>query len=347
MKFWFHIFIVGELSIGCTACIRPEISFVVFPKTEHLFVSGIKQTEEVAMRYPFRVRKNDSCLYVMDLHGNEYYCHEFDYPSMRHRRSLAKRGGGPDEFTDAENIRLTRQAYIWILDANKAKINCFPASENSVFKSISLDKQLIRSLDFDLYEDSLFIVPDYTGTHRFDILHPDGTVKESRGQIPIRKRDKDIPNLIFAQAWRGFLDYNPDSGLLAIATQLGEVIEIYSLPGDSLVNVMYGKEGEPRFHYGNGYAAPNGIMGYSDVFVGEKYIYALFWGHSFKDIRNNSSSEGGNRIQVFDLAGNPVKQYILDCYITGFFIDEEKATIIGLDVNSDQQVVEFNGKQKR
>jgi hypothetical protein len=56
--------------------------------------------------------------------------------------------------------------------------------------------------------------------------------------------------------------------------------------------------------------------------------------------------EGGNQIRVFDLKGNPVKQYILDRYITGFCIDEEKNILLGVDVNSDQPVVEMKLKVK-
>ena len=333
------ILVLLQLLFVLTACNRRETSPLLFPETDYLSVSEVKPIEDMPMRYPFRVRLNDSYLYVMDLHGDEYYCHQFAYPSMKHCRSVAKRGRGPGEFLDAENIRLNRQGELWILDANQAKIQGFRAEDDSVFNKISLDKRLIRSLDFAFYNDSLWIVPDYTGVFRFSILHPDGSILESRGQIPVQKKDKAIPDLAYAQAWRSFLDYNPENGLLAIVTQLGEVVEIYSLPGDSLVKVLYGKEREPRFRYRAGYAIPDGIMGYSDVFVGKEHIYTLFWGHSFQDIRRNASIEGGNCLRVFDLAGNPVRQYVLDRYITGFCVDEDKGEIIGLDVNSDWPVV--------
>jgi len=323
------------------SCSSKEVSFTDFPETEQLRISEVKQTEGAPMRYPFRIRTADSCLFVMDLHGSEYYCHQFDYPSMRHRQSFAKIGRGPCEFLDAENIRLTGKG-CWVLDANTAKLNYFPIHGNeSEMKEYPLDKRLIRSLDFDIYNDSLFIVPDYTGTHRFDILGQDATIRERRGTIPCRNRDKNIPDMAYAQAWRGFLNYNPKNGLLAIATQLGDVLEIYSVPGDSLVNVIYGNEGEPRFAYSGGYAIPNGIMGYGDIQVGNQFIYALFWGHSFKDIMRNQSIEGGNILRIFDLSGKPVKRYILDRYITGFCIDEKRGIITGVDVNSDQPVVEW------
>ena len=323
------------------SCCSEEVSFNGFPETKYLLVSEVKQIEEVAMRYPFRIRVSDSCLFAMDLHGSEYYCHLFDYPSMQHIQSFAKRGRGPGEFLDAENIRPT-PAGCWILDANNAKLNYFQISgEESFIKEYPLDKHLIRCLDFDIYNDSMFIVPDYTGTHRFNILGSDAKIVESRGTIPCRKRDNTIPGMVYAQAWRGFLDYNPENGLLAIATQLGDVVEIYSVAGDTTVNIIYGSEGEPRFAYSGGYAIPNGIMGYGDIYVGNKFIYALFWGHSFGDILKNQSIEGGNTIRVFDLSGKPVRQYILDRYITGFCLDEEKGILIGTDVNSNQPVVEW------
>ena len=162
-------------------------------------------------------------------------------------------------------------------------------------------------------------------------------------KIPTKKKkDTNISDIALAQAWRSFIDYNPDNGILAMATQLGQVIEIYDLRTNETINILYGKYGEPKFLNQGAFAVPNGIMGYSDIQVGKDKIYAVFWGHSFKDIRKNQTSiEGGNIIQVFSLKGNPICQYILDKYITGFSINEENNTLIGLDVNNEQQVVEY------
>ena len=41
-----------------------------------------------------------------------------------------------------------------------------------------------------------------------------------------------------------FIDYNPRSGILVAATQLGEVLEIYNLK-DSIHTVRIGPHGEP------------------------------------------------------------------------------------------------------
>ena len=128
-----------------------------------------------------------------------------------------------------------------------------------------------------------------------------------------------------------------------MATQLGQVIEIYNLKTEETVRIMYGKFGEPEFATHDGYAVPDGIMGYSDIHVATDKIYTLFWGTSFKDIRKNPLDrlEGGNKVQVFSLEGDPIIQYTLDRHITGFCIDEKNNKLFGLDVNNDQQIIEF------
>jgi hypothetical protein len=310
---------------------------------KHLNISTkILSSDKVFTRYPFRIRQQDSVLFVMDLHGTEFYCHRFSYPEMQAKGSFAQRGGGPLEFLDAENIRLDSHGNICLLDANKSCIVILDRANQDTIAQIKLPDKLIRTLDFDLVNDSLFVVPDYTGNYRYTLINREGEIMKNCFSIPVSKKNKVASGVSLAQAWRSFIDYNPDNGILAMVTQLGEVLEIYDLQADSIINIVYGKAGEPVFIDKGGYAVPNGIMGYSDVHVGRKNIYAVFWGRTFKDIRNNPDNrEGGNLIQVFDLKGNPVRQYVLDKYITGFSVDEEAGKIIALDVNSDQPVVEF------
>ncbi len=299
-------------------------------------------SEKVLTRYPYRIRQQDSVLFVMDLHGTEFYCHRLCFPTMQSKKSFAPRGSGPAEFLDAENIRFDSHGNICLLDANKSRIVILDKTKFDVIVQIKLPDKLIRTLDFDLVNDSLFVVPDYTGNHRFILINRDGEIVKSCFSIPVRKKSKKISGILLAQAWRSFISYNQENGILAMVTQLGEVLEIYDIKADSIINIVYGKSGEPDFIDKGAYAVPNGIMGYSDVYVGKKNIYTVFWGRAFKDIRSNPHNpEGGNLIQVFDLIGNPVRQYVLDKYITGFSVDEEAGKIIALDVNSDQPVVEF------
>lgn len=318
-------------------------TLVNFPETVALKSEELP-IADVYLKYPFRVRVLDSVLYIMDIHPDAYYCHAFDYPSLRFRNSFAPKGEAPDEFLDAENIRLDHQGFLWALDANKKRMLRFSERRsNPVNKTVNLEDRLVRTLDFEILNDSSFIVPDYTGAYRINIINLKGEMIHQAFKIPATKRTaKNTPPIVLAQAWRPFLSYNPTKGILAMVTQLGQVLEIYDIQNDSTINVVSHSDYEPKFMVKDNYAIPAGIMGYSDVHVGKELIYALFWGHSFEDIKNGKvRKDGGHTIHVFTLDGTPKTAYTLDAPITGFHIDEKNKCIIGLDVNSNQPLKKF------
>lgn len=344
MKIRVKFVIIFTTIISISSCTqRPGVTDD-FPEVIQL-ASHEKDISDAYMKYPFRVRLQDSILYIMDLHGVDYYCHQFSYPSMQYIGPLIKRGEAPDEFLDAENIRVDSISNVWVLDTNKkimADLSAGTAPE--IEKKINLSEDLIRILDFDFYNDSVYIVPDYSGENRICLIGNNGQILEKYFTIPAKNTDaKGIP---LAQGWRSFLSYNPQNGIMAMVTQLGEVVEIYDLKKKKLINVVYGTNSEPQFIVKEGFAIPKGIMGYSDVWVGKASIYAIFWGNSLDDaIKGKVKKEGGAYIHVFDLQGKPLRKYILDRPITGFCVDEEHNRIIGLDINSDQPVIEFQMKQ--
>ena len=342
-----RMFVWGiSLLINLVSCSKVESKTRVKFLTTVLLSSKEMKIEDVYLKYPFRIRLQDSSLYIMDIHPSEYYCHKFEYPSLVYQQSFMKRGDAPEEFLDAENIRLDNQGFLWALDANKRKIVRFPQNPAEPLNHVvNLDEKLIRTLDFDLLNDSTFIVPDYTGEYRINMVNLQGEIVHRAFHIPVMTGSvkKSTPPIVLAQAWRPFLSYNPDHGLLAMVTQLGQVLEIYDIKKESIVKIVKHEESEPRFTITGSYAIPEGIMGYSDVHVGEEYIYALFWGSSFADIKNGKiQKEGGNMVHVFTLDGTPKIEYQLDSYITGFHIDEKNKRIIGLDVNSNQPLKKFD-----
>ena len=204
-----------------------------------------------------------------------------------------------------------------------------------------------RALDFIIYEDFTFIIPDYTGDNRFCQVSSEGKLLRKFGAIPSANEEalaNSRPAL--AQAWRSFIDYNPRKGVLVAATQLGEVLEIYNLK-DSTHVVCIGPHGEPEFQVAEGYGIPTGIMGFGDVQVTDNAIYAVFQGKSFKDImesakQGNKLPDGGQSIYVFSLRGEPLRKYVLDHYVHGIFVDEQRGAIIAMDVNMDEPIVEYS-----
>ena len=320
-------------------------SYVDFPQKKDLKAETVS-LDTALFRYPFRIRIEGDKAIVMDLHGADHYYHVFQYPGFNYLNSFGKRGDSPAEMLSAENLRCVGDA-IWTLDANKGELDrfVFSSSGDSLLReeAVTLDKSLLRSLDFACYNDSTFIIPDYSGEHRFCWVNCRGKLMEKNGVIPSTNKEA-LANArpALAQAWRSFIDYNPRNGVLAAVTQLGEVLEIYNLK-DSTHVVRVGPCGEPEFKISEGYGLPTGIMGFSDIQVTDRAIYAVFHGRTFKEISKQKEPmiDGGRYIYVFNLQGEPLCKYTLDRYIYGIHVDEEKQIITATDVNNDQPIVEF------
>lgn len=339
---------LASVFVSICACASKEtktVHYSVFPEEKTLIAQTI-ELDTALFRYPFRICTEGDEAVVMDLHGVDNYYHVFQYPGFKYLRSFGRRGDSPDGMLSADNMLYTKEG-IWTLDSNKSKLSkfVFSSSADSLLRKevVSLDKELLRALDFAIYDDSTFIVPDYSGDSRFCWINRQGKLIRKSDSIPSTNTEA-LANArpALAQAWRSFIDYNPRKGVLAAVTQLGEVLEIYNLKDDTHV-VCIGPNGEPEFKIAGAYGIPTGIMGFSDVQVTDRAIYAVFHGRTFKEIaqQKEPSIDGGQYIYVFNLKGEPTCKYTLDRHIYGIYVDEARKIITATDVNNDQPIVEF------
>lgn len=318
-----------------------------FPETKTITAQALS-LDTVLFRYPYRVSVRDSIAVVMDLHNTDYFFHAFRYPAWEHITSFGKRGEGPEEILSAATFQFNSLDSIWALDANRMQLTRWsvsPASRSAERQeAVELDKSLVRSLDF-LLTDKGILVPGYLGECRYWEVGHDGKPIKSIGEIPTELYKTEEIKPALAQAWRSFMDYNPKNGVLALVTQLGEVLELYNLKDGSHV-VLYGPNGEPEFKASRGEGFPTGIMGFSDVQVTDRYVYAIFEGVRFKDKiaahkRGENPEEGGHSIYVYDLQGRPVRQYVVDRPMRGLDVHEDTGTIFATCVESDEPIIEL------
>lgn len=349
MKHLLYILIGISCLSACTSTPNSHFPrYSDFAETKALSAQVIN-LDTILFRYPFRVAVRDSVAVVMDLHNMDHYLHAFTYPGWKHIASFGKRGEAPGEMLSATNIQFNSLDSLWALDPNKMEITRWKISPSTGsaerVEEIKLDKKLVRSLDFHTI-GSGFLISDYMGEYRYWEVDNSGKPIKSNGKIPSETADEETSRPALAQAWRSFMDYNPDNGILAMATQLGEAIEIYNLK-DNTHTVLYGPAGEPEFQTAkDGSGVPTGIMGFSDIKVTKQYIYAVFQGIKFKDKsaarqRGEQPEDGGRFIYVFDLQGNPVQKYTLDHAIYGIDVNEETNTIVATEVKSDDPIIEF------
>lgn len=344
----FLLIAVVSVCEGCRQTASEEcLIYEDFPKD--FFCKSLEIPLDTAIfRYPFRIRVEGQKAVILDLHNSDYYFHLFSYPGFEPLTSFGRRGNSPADMLSGESLLFVNSDSLYTLDANKREIRRWSIVPglNSVEprEVIRLEEDVLRALDFAMLNDSAFVIPDYSGKSRFCVVNRQGKIVSRHGKIPsgeIVRSDVSLPAL--AQAWRSFISYNPQNKVLAMVTQLGEVLEIYHM-NDTIGHFMtIGPHGEPDFEISRGFAVPVGIMGFSDVYVAEKYIYTVFHGQRFKELyaQGDKALDGGKYIYVFDLEGNPVCKYTLDRNVYSLYLDESRGKFIALDVNSDQPIVEY------
>ena len=147
-------------------------------------------------------------------------------------RTVRKAWRGPGEMLSAEMFQFSALDSVWTLDANRMLITRWSVSptDKTVLRKeeIRLDKTLVRSLDF-YRTDSAFLITDYLGDFRYHKVSHSGKPIKNIGKIPTEISYEQYIHPALAQAWRSFTDYNPKNGIYAMATQLGEALEIYNL----------------------------------------------------------------------------------------------------------------------
>lgn len=350
-----HI-LVKETLIGAigvlTACSGENTA--IYSRYKNFTVEVPLQAEIVPLdivpfRYPFRIAVKDSVAIILDLHNADYFFHAFTYPQFKHLVSFGGYGEADGQLLSPETLRFISNDSIWTVDSRKMEITRWridPATHTATLaEKIPAPGQTVRALDMALYNDNEFLVTDYAGNASFYKTDKEGNATEAFGNIPTEKHRIRPGRNILAQIWRSFIDFNPRNGVAALGSQLGEVLEIYR-PDSGIRTVLYGPGGEPAYFIRNGYAYPDGLMGFSDIHVTDSCIYAVFHGSTFKEKeemykKGEIPPDGGRFIYVFDLRGNPLRKYVLDRFIYGIAIDEKARTFTAVEVNSDTPVVRF------
>ena len=340
----------GKCICGCLlhecwwtiSCGREEPKGFFFPRTIEPTGESLG-VDSLYMTYPYRLELADSVLIVMDLHGTDCFYHALSYPGLKYESSFGRKGKGPREITACTPMTV-RNGRVYVWDGSKSTLLVYPLSaldEEDSVRRVSFEGKLPAAVDMAVVDDSTVVLGNLTGESRLILLPASGEA-EKMFSLPAQE-DGTLPDPKTGYLWRAFLSYSPESGKAALATQFGEVLEIYDLT-DSTQQVSMGAGGVPSARKGNAYGSV--MEGFCDVkWIGDK-IYALFSGRSREEkeeaARSDSRIEGGNRIYVFDAKGRPETCYLLDRFIDGLTVDTTGNRIVGVTTSGELPFVLFD-----
>ena len=329
-----YLCVLLSLVIGCTD--SKHYHNYEFDVVEKISTANIPINDSIFMKYPFRLAKNDSLLFILDLHAADRFVHVFNNNGSVYHNSLFKVGNGPDEFISISNIQLEGDS-LYVFDSRN---EIFVYHVDDLFRGVESPRRIKLTTDFGFLSRGLklgdnFYFPVFNATNDKRILefNNSGELIDSFGKIELSDRRTPIESATY-QAWMPFL--GGSDGVLVAATQFGDVVEIYNNQKQTTIK---GEFGDPIFKNHKGFAIHEGIHGFQDVVVRNGYIYAMFKGVSMQD--EQETEHGGNIIYVFDYDGTPKRKLLLDRRFITIYMDTD-GSFLALDVNSNTPLYRFD-----
>jgi len=337
----YFLFITGFIIIciifSCKQENNKRIEVKEFPESEELSGNIISNVKTQHIR---TLRIIDSILVIVNSEGDyffEYYnCNNFELTGK-----YGIKGKGPGEFLypqltgDFINKTLT-ETIIKVFDWNRKSISYVDLyksinEKSYICKSYNLINDLKNASGVIFSSDSLIgIIPDHLLSSRFIIYN---SKNHSINHIPfipeLAKWDIHRENRYYLYATGGHCVYK-DQFFIAAPAGNGQ-LDFFDLTGNYLKTLHirdnnYLKEAK----YFKSVMEIDGFnVFYSDLQIVNEEIYALFSVITIPDLKKITNS----RIYLFDIEGNPKKEYILDKEIHRFAIDTINQRFIGLLTN--------------
>lgn len=183
----------------------------------------------------------------------------------------------------------------------------------------------------------------------FHILDIKGIAVDTIGEQPYRdEAERSVPELARAMAYQGKIVTSPKGDYLVHAIFMSPIISFYKL---SLANIELLKSHvdcyptyKPELG-NNSYASAmsrSNILGFIDVAVTDRYVYALLSGKSTRE--SGLSAFAGNVIRVYDWNGNLLKIYTCNTDLTTLCVSADDSIMYAIGLVEDYELLVANLK---
>ena len=245
--------------------------------------------------------------------------HVFDLESLRRLASFGRRGDGPGEFKDPEQIvtgASNSPDEVWILDGVHQRLTRLSLGELEAGavvapQTFSMDGpnagSLIRVPDGRWFAGG-WITDGRVGRFRADRSY-DRTIV---GFPP----EAEAPGMTLPQAYESRVVADPAGNRLAAATLLAGLLEIFDYDGATIVQAAVPNPFPPSWSQGRSRGgrpvmsvSPETRYGFTDLAATRRFLYGLFSGGQ---VMQDGTPWATKDVQVFGWGGGYVKTLYLD-----------------------------------
>ena len=267
---------------------------------------------------PIRIEVKHPFLIVQNLKRTDSLFHIYNLTNHELKNAFGIIGQGPVDFVLPE-LFLTQLSDILIGDVNTNFVYRFGISEEGqpMFKKSIRPNNIYSVWDAAFINDSLYVVEVFGESGHFCLLTlQDEEPKKSwhYSNSDIHKYEEANMGYMYANESRIAFCYGYKKQIDMMDTEFN-LIKRVKFKYDHPVNISAYDEEDVKMSY---------IAGY----LGKRYLYVLFMGTSWNELR--AKSLRGTFLEVFDLDGNPVVRYSLDGIgPINYVVDEETFTLYG------------------
>ena len=228
-----------------------------------------------------------------------------EYGSLVYEQGLGRRGQGPGEFLEINDIVAT-DSLIYIYDGNQLKMVSYdPLSGELATQDDILIRTSGRPSNIYSSLENQFVGLGLFRESRFMIMDSNGETISQHGELIEFNSDFSTRDIAFS--WRSIGTVHPYESYVYLFSVNADFIEKYDHDGRLITRVQSEDNPLPNMEIVDDWPFNTGSISYVSVDSDENYIYGLYSGLSWEDYRLT-----GNIIHKFDWDLNLVDAYKLD-----------------------------------
>lgn len=261
---------------------------------------------------------------------------------------FGRKGQGPGEFIGACKI-LYNSSYpdkFWIYDVTQRSLTQYNINsilQHNIYKpdtSIKISSDAGYPLKICCLDSNTYVAIGAL-KNRLCFYNSKGDTIKTAGYVP-GKKDKNITNFVYLQAYKGAIDKNCDVKKIAICNYNSDIVEIYDYNGNILKTIHGPDFFVPKFTPSQHSAIVTSLMcGYFNLCSSSKYIYCTYSGEKADNVRDWTAAFG-REIFVFSWDGEPIKRVILNTKLAYTEYCEENNTIYAICYDGEEFFIGYH-----